>query len=211
METFLALLWLGKEMGRDSPLAIMVRRSWMVEEVLKFLCKSDTKSMYSPWRIAFQVFSLTWAAMSPGFERGVASGCWTKFWSQKSTVASTVKRPACCSGVLATVAILFSTIAETIVVIWSMVIGGWDSLSGSLLLSLAFGIAISAGSRDFFGEIASVVRFEVAFHHYFSLCANTPFYFLTILFLSGLITQTLDNSNLSSFPLCSVQCIGSQL
>lgn len=116
MGTFLALLWLGKEMGNDSPLTVRVRRSEMVEEAVEFSCSSDTKSTYSPLRIAFLVFSSTCAARSPEFEAGVDRSCCTEFGSPRLTAESPVEsftRP----DVLFRVASLLSTIADTIEVI----------------------------------------------------------------------------------------------
>lgn len=65
MGTFLDLLWPGKEMGRDSPLTVRVRSSLTLDEVVEFSCNSNTKSTYSPLRMAFLVFSSTCTAGSP--------------------------------------------------------------------------------------------------------------------------------------------------
>ena len=42
-------------------------------EAVEFSCNSDAKSTYSPFTIAFRVFSSTCAARSPELEDGVDS------------------------------------------------------------------------------------------------------------------------------------------
>ena len=44
-----------------------------MEEMVQFSCDSDTKSTYSPYSIAFQVFSSTCAARSPELDDEVDS------------------------------------------------------------------------------------------------------------------------------------------
>ena len=107
-------------MGRDSPLTVRVRSSLTLDEAVEFSCRSDTKSTYSPLRMAFLVFSSTCAARSPELEDGDDSSCCTELGSPKLIFGATVEGAACpgmLEPVLARVAILLSTIADTMEVI----------------------------------------------------------------------------------------------
>lgn len=120
MRTFLDLLWPGKEMGWDSPLTVRVRSSLTLDEAVEFSYNSDTKSTYSPLRMAFLVFSSMCAARSPKLEDGDDSSCCTELGSPKLMFSAIVEGAACpgmLEPVLARVAILLSTIVDTMEVI----------------------------------------------------------------------------------------------
>ena len=88
MGTFLRLPWLGKWIGTDSLLTVRESNSLMLEEAEEFSCSSDTKSTYSPWRIAVQVLPLTWAAISPVGGLGLFSNRWTSLGSPRLMLAA---------------------------------------------------------------------------------------------------------------------------
>lgn len=72
--------------GMESPLTVRARSSLTLDEAVEFSCNSDTKSTYSPVRMAFLVFSSTCAARSPELEDaedGNDSSCWTELGSPK--------------------------------------------------------------------------------------------------------------------------------
>ena len=95
MGTFLDLLWPGKEIGRDSPLTVRMRSLLMLDETVEILCNSNTKSTYSPLRMAFLVFLSMCATRSPELEDGDDSSCCTELGSPKLIFGAIVEGAAC--------------------------------------------------------------------------------------------------------------------
>ena len=106
----------------------------------------------------------------------------TELGSPKLIFGATVEGAACpgmLEPVLARVAILLSTIADTMEVIWSMVIAGWDSVCSSSTISLESGAVNSTGSsgwsvKSTMGVAAAErVRVEAVFAHFARPAANS--------------------------------------